>query len=101
MAAEGFKLAGRRPVELHFADVAADLHAVGPGIHTQRPADSAGNAYEPFHSPQVVFGAEGNRAAEVRRCVDMGEVTIEDTFGIGTNELEDHPEQFAIAAKQA
>src|SRR6266852_6784897 len=39
MAPEDFDFAGGGPVELHLADVAADLHTVGSGIHTKRASD--------------------------------------------------------------
>src|SRR5713101_2819072 len=100
MAAEDFNLAGGRPVELHFADVAADLHAIGSGIHAQGASDGSRNTDEPFHPAQVVFGAEGNRAAEVCGGIYMGKVAFEDDVLIAANELQDHPGQFSITDKQ-
>src|SRR5260370_5441797 len=58
MAFESFTFAGGGPVELHLADVAADLHAVGAGVHPEGASDGAGDADESFHAAEVVFRAE-------------------------------------------
>src|SRR5712691_11816065 len=81
---EDFDLAARGPVELHLPDIAADLHAVGSGIHTQGATDGAGNTDETLHPAEVVFSAEGDHAAEVGRGVDMGKTAIEHYIWLGT-----------------
>src|SRR5260370_13177918 len=60
----------------------SDLHAIGSGIHAQRASDGSRNTDEPFHPAQIVFGAKGNRAAEVRGGIDVGKVAFEDDIGL-------------------
>src|SRR5215467_9679341 len=57
IAPEDFYPALGSSIQLDFADVAADLHTVGSGVHAQRTADAAGHADQAFHSAEVVLGA--------------------------------------------
>src|SRR5260370_28467461 len=100
MAAEDFDLPAGRPVELHFADVVTDLHAIGPGVHAQRAPNGAGNADEPFHAAKVVFRAEGDHAAKVCRGVDVLKVAVKNDIGLRTDELHNYPRQLPITNKQ-
>src|SRR5260370_32801794 len=100
MAAEDFDLPAGRPVELHFADVVTDLHAIGPGVHAQSAPYGAGNTDEPCHAAKVVFRAEGDHAAKVCRGVDVRKVTIEHDVGLRADELQNHPWQIPIADEQ-
>ncbi len=88
------------PVELHFADIAADLHAVRPGIHAQSTSDGAGNTDESFHAAKVVLGTKGDHAAKVGRGVDVRKIAIENDIGLRTDELQDHPGQLPITDQQ-
>src|SRR5882762_2299960 len=93
MAPEDFDFPAGRTVELHFPDIAADLHAVSPGIHAQSAPDGAGNADETFHPAEIVLRTEGDHAAKVCRGVDVREVTIEHDIRFRTDELQHHPWQ--------
>ena len=66
MIAKSFDLAGRRPVKLDVPNVAADLHAVSTGIHSQGASDGSGDANQAFHSAEAVFSAVGHGSSEVR-----------------------------------
>src|SRR5205807_6851085 len=100
IAPEDFDLPAGRPIGLHFPDIAADLHAIGAGIHPQSPPDGAGNAYEPFHPAEVILGTEGDHAAKVGCGVDAREVAVEDDVWLRTDKLQDYPGQFAITYQQ-
>ena len=100
VATENFDRPTGGPVELHFADIAADLHAVGPGIHAQSPPDGAGNTDESLHAAEVVLRAEGDHAAKVCRGVDVRKVAIEHDIRFRTDELQDHPGQLPITHQQ-
>src|SRR3981189_3693202 len=100
VATENFDRPTGSPVELHFADIAADLHPVGPGIHAQSASDGAGNTDESFHAAEVVLGAEGDHAAQVCRGVDVRKIAIEHDIGLRTDELQDHPGQLPVTHQQ-
>src|SRR5258705_1181265 len=100
VAAENFDLSSGRPVELHFADITADLHAVGSGIHAQGASDSAGNADKPFHAAEVILRAECDHAAKVCRGINVRKVAIEHDIRLGTDKLQDHPWQLPITDQQ-
>src|SRR6266568_6893051 len=100
IAPENFDRSAGRPVELHFPNVGADLHAVGPGIHAQGAPDSAGNTDEPLHSAEVVLGTKGDHAAQVGRGVNVRKVAIDHYIGLRTNKLQDHPGQLPITHEQ-
>src|SRR5260370_22098232 len=100
MIPENFDLPAGRPVELHFPDIAANLHAVGPGIHAQCASDSAGDADESLHPTEIVRRAEGDQAPQACRGIDMREIAMDHDVGLGTDELQDHPGQFPITYEQ-
>ena len=105
---ESFDFARGRPVELHFADVGADLRAVGAGVHAQRAADRAGNADEPFHAAEIVLGAEGDGAAEIGGGIDLGDIAFDahvPALEVGScrttqGQFAIHHEQVRAAAKE-
>src|SRR5258708_19956398 len=96
MIPEDFNLPAGRPVELHFPDIAANLHAVGSGVHSQGASDGAGDADESLHPTEIVLRAESYHASQVCRSVDMREIPIEHDVGLRTDELHDAPGKFPI-----
>ena len=97
---EDFDLPAGRPVERHFPDIVADLHAIRAGIHAQSAPDRARNTDEPFHSAEVVLGTKGDHAAKVGSGVDAHKAAIKDDVRLRTNKLQNHPRQFAITYEQ-
>src|SRR5260370_42248708 len=96
MIPEDFNLPAGRPVELHFPDIAAILHAVGSGVHSQGASDGAGDADESLHPTEIVLRAERYHASQVCRSVDMREIAIEHDVGLRTDEVHDEPRKFPI-----
>jgi hypothetical protein len=97
IAFEDFYFARGDPIKFYFADVAADLHAVGAGVHSKRAPDGAGNADEAFHAAEVVLGTVGDHAAEIGCGVNVCKISMEYNVRLGTRELEDDPGEFAVA----
>src|SRR5262245_58184375 len=100
MPTEGFDSPGGGAVELHFANLAADLHRIGGGIHAQRSADGAGNPNQAFHAAEVMLGAGGDGAAQLRGGVDVSQIAFQDDLGLGGDELQNHPRQLAVIDQQ-
>ena len=100
MAPESFELALGSPVKLDFADVTANLHAIGTGVHAESAADGSGYSDKAFHAAEVVSRAESYSAAKVGRGVDLGKIAFEDDIRLRRDELKHHPGQFAVAHEQ-
>src|SRR5579862_6244112 len=99
IALESFVGIGGSAVELHFANPGTDLSAVSAGVHTESAADGARNADEAFHAAAVVFGAEGDGAAEVGRSVDVSDAVFHGHAGLARGEMQDDPVELAIVDK--
>ena len=100
MPPESFDFPRGGAIQLHFADVGADLHPVGAGIHAQRSTDRAGNSNQAFHAAEVVLSAKGDGAAQVSRGVDVRQIAFQDDVGLGWNELQNHPRQLPVIDQQ-
>src|SRR5271156_132771 len=96
ISAQRFQFAGGGAIELDFADVGANLRAVGAGIHAQRAADAAGNADEAFHAAEVAFRAEGDHAAEVGGRVHVSSISFDAHSGLRRGQMQHDVGQLAI-----
>src|SRR5207249_8886762 len=100
IAPEDCDLPASRPIELHFPNVAADLHAIGSSIHAESASDGTGNPNETLHAAEVVLGAEGDHAAKVGSGVHVSEVPVEDDVWLRADELQDYPRQLIFTYEQ-
>src|ERR1700740_1666576 len=100
MATKGFDFAAGSTIDLHFANVSANLHAVGARVHAQSTADGARNTDQTFHAAEVVLGAEGDSAAEVGGGIDASKIAVQNDAGIRWCELQDDPGKVAVAHEQ-
>ena len=70
-------------VVLQLVSAQPDIVLEGNFAQVDAAADGAGDSDEAFHPAQIVFRAESYGAAEVCRCVNLGEVTFEYDVGLG------------------
>ena len=75
IACEGFLFCAWPLGRPYFADVRTDLRAVRSGIHPQCAADGTGDADQALHAAEIVFGAEGDRSAQIGGRIDAGNMS--------------------------